>query len=264
MTNFEASDKNSGTTESVDWGAIIVGAAIALAISSIMFAFGSAVGLSLTSFAGRSSASFTALIAGAALWFLWVQVSSFAAGGYITGRLRRRSPTILTHESELRDGSHGLAVWAVAVVFAGLLATLLASSNVHNILQGVDAGYYADQLISSDTAKTGTAVTDASPIYRILSKVSANRALNDLDKTSLANAVVANSGLAPADAQRRVETVIAAMKSEADMVRKLGILLAFLTAASLLIGAVAAWWSAVAGAKHRFSLVDHSHLSSWR
>lgn len=264
MTNFEASDKIFVNTESVDWGAILMGASITVALSSIMLAFGTAVGLSLTSFADRSSSSIMGFIAAAALWLLWVQVSSFAAGGYMAGRLRRRSQTMPMHESELHDGSHGLAVWAVAVVFAAALAGLLASTGTRGVVPSVDISYYADQLVASDAVKMVTPKLDTSSVQRILAKVSSNGVLSDDDKTALSNAVTASSGIGPTEAQGRVDTIVATLKSQAKTVRNIGILLALLTATSFLVGAVAAWWSAVAGAKHRYSSIDHSHLTNWR
>src|SRR5690606_27984713 len=58
----------------------------------------------------------------AALWLLWVQVSSFMAGGYLTGRLRRRHPGATEDEVDARDGAHGLLVWAGGLIIGGLIA----------------------------------------------------------------------------------------------------------------------------------------------
>ena len=53
-------------------------------------------------------------------------------------------------------------------------------------------------------------------------------------------------------------------RQAADTARKAGILVAFLTAASLVICAAAAWWAATMGGKHRDEGVDLSHLTAWR
>jgi hypothetical protein len=69
----------------VDWGAIIAGAILASAIAFVLLTFGSAIGLSLTSpFKGEGLAA-TALAVAIALWVLWVEISSFIAGAYLTG-----------------------------------------------------------------------------------------------------------------------------------------------------------------------------------
>jgi hypothetical protein len=45
--------------------------------------------------------------------------------------------------------------------------------------------------------------------------------------------------------------------------RKAGIILAFLTAASMALGAAAAWWGASVGGRHRDGNFDASHLTRW-
>jgi len=76
-----------------------------VAVALVLLTFGSAVGLSLTSpFQGEGvSAAGFAIAVG--LWFVWVQVSSFMAGGYLAGRMRRRLWIGTEHEVEVRDGA---------------------------------------------------------------------------------------------------------------------------------------------------------------
>src|SRR4051812_12452311 len=104
----------------VDWGAIVAGAVLASAISILMFTFGTGIGLSMVSPWEGEGASTTAYFITLALWTLWVVVSSFMAGGYITGRLRRRIGDSTEHESDVRDGSHGLLVWALGLLIAAV------------------------------------------------------------------------------------------------------------------------------------------------
>jgi len=104
----------------VDWGAILAGVAVATAISFVMAAFGSGVGLSLASpYEGASPLTHAIALA---LWVLWVTVASYAAGGYVCGRLRRRVIDMPREEAEVRDGAHGLVVWATAMIIVGLAA----------------------------------------------------------------------------------------------------------------------------------------------
>src|SRR5690606_21535417 len=58
----------------------------------------------------------------AASWLLWVQISSFMAGGYITGRLRKRHNDATEDESDVRDGAHGLLVWGGALIVGAVIA----------------------------------------------------------------------------------------------------------------------------------------------
>lgn len=112
---------NSDSTSYVDWPAIIAGIVLASAISILLLTFGSAIGLTMTDFDGEGVDPVWVAIA-AALWLLWVQVSSFMAGGYITGRLRRRHTGATEHEVDVRDGAHGILVWAGALVLGAFLA----------------------------------------------------------------------------------------------------------------------------------------------
>ena len=50
----------------------------------------------------------------------------------------------------------------------------------------------------------------------------------------------------------------------ADKVRRATVLVAFVTAASLVVSAAAAWWAAGMGGRHRDEGTDFSHLVSWR
>ena len=73
----------------VDWPAIIAGIVLASGISLVLLTFGSAIGLSFTNFNAADDVDPLWIAIAAASWLLWVQISSFMAGGYITGRRHR-------------------------------------------------------------------------------------------------------------------------------------------------------------------------------
>jgi hypothetical protein len=106
----------------VDWPAILAGIVLASAISILLLTFGSAVGLNFTNFDARPDVNPIWIAIAGASWLLWVVVSAFMAGGYVTGRLRRRFHDATTDESDVRDGAHGLLVWAGGLVLGGVLA----------------------------------------------------------------------------------------------------------------------------------------------
>src|SRR4051812_24805932 len=106
----------------VDWAAVIAGIVLASAISLVLLTFGSALGLSFTNFRTFTGTAPVWAAIAAASWLLWVEVSSFMAGGYIAGRLRRRFNDATEHESDVRDGAHGLLVWAGALVVGAIIA----------------------------------------------------------------------------------------------------------------------------------------------
>jgi hypothetical protein len=106
----------------VDWPAIIAGILLASAVSLVMLGFGSAIGLSFANFHGGTGVSPVWIGIAAASWFLWVEVSSMLAGGYLTGRMRRRIHDATEHESDVRDGAHGILVWAGALLLGAIVA----------------------------------------------------------------------------------------------------------------------------------------------
>src|SRR3954465_8314132 len=100
----------------LQWTPVVAGAICAAALSFILVTFAAAVGL------GVSSTSPTWRDASVALWllsglYLFLQaIISFGFGAYIAGRMRRPPGAVPSDQVETRDGLHGLAVWAVAVV----------------------------------------------------------------------------------------------------------------------------------------------------
>lgn len=120
----------------IEWGTVFAGAVVALAISAVLLQFGAVVGLAQTSPYLSADANITpGFVLGTGIWILWVQVIASLTGGYLAGRMR--TPIVDTgataHESDLRDGVHGLLVWATATLFvmvgAGLVSAIAAISD---------------------------------------------------------------------------------------------------------------------------------------
>ena len=91
------------------------------------------------------------------------------------------------------------------------------------------------------------------------------------DKAYLARLIQARTGLAQPEAEQRIDRVMAtlqsaaeAAKAAADKARRIGVIVAFVTAASLVLSAAAAWWAAGLGGRHRDEGTDFSHLVRWR
>lgn len=275
------------TTErssSVDWPAILAGAVIAAAISFVLFAFGSAVGLSITSpypAEGVSAVTF-AIVLG--LWIILVTVLSFMAGGYFTGLLMQRRAAG-DHESEMRDGMHGVLAWGFGVLLGALItaftiagAAKTGTETAANVaLAGaadhMPVSYYADLLLRSDRPEAiAPAETEArrAEVTRILlrnpsGEVAAN------DRSYLNQVVMRQTGLAEADATARVDAAVTELRSTvaklqeaAEKARKFALLLAFAVAGALAIGAAAAWWAAVQGGEHRDQSVDLRPYIGWK
>ncbi|HEY0920674.1 hypothetical protein [Devosia sp.] len=278
------------TASYVDWPAIVAGIVLASGISLVLLTFGAAIGLSMTDFrAGENAAPIWIAIA-AALWLLWVQVSSFMAGGYLTGRLRRRHAGATEDEVDARDGAHGLLVWAGGLVVGGLLAVgglgaaasavgsaAATLTNAAATVAGEAAdsaadptAYFTDMLFrpapagAAPTTPTAAAAPaeDTTALRaeagRIFAAGAVSGEIGADDRAYLAQTVARHTGLSDEQAQSRVEQVIGAIdtaKAEAaaaaETARKTGVLAAFLTAASLLVSAAGAFWAAQKGGQHR-------------
>jgi len=261
----------------VDWQAIIAGIVLASAISLVLITFGAAVGLNFADFGYGDAPNPIFVGIAAATWFLWVQISSFMAGGYLTGRLRRRYFDANEDESDLRDGAHGLLVWAGSAILgtiivaggvgaaanavgsAAAVATTAASNVAEGAADAVDPNaYFIDTLFRSaqPAANAEDARGEAGRIF-------AQAALGDgtvaeADSAYLAQVVAANTGITPEEAQTRVTEVSAQVEQArqdaveaARIARNTGIIAAFLIAASLLVSAIGAFWAAQKGGDHR-------------
>lgn len=260
----------------VDWAAIIAGVVFASAISLVLITFGSAVGLNFLDFNAREGAPAILVGVAAGSWFLWVQISSFMAGGYLAGRLRRRHFDASEEESDVRDGAHGLLVWAGALIVGAVLAvsgigaaastagnvaataTIAASNTAEGAADSIDPNaYFIDTLFRGNTAPDAT--DSRAEAGRIFAQAAlGDGALAEEDRTYLANVVAANTGLTPEEAQARVDQVAASVEQArqdaieaARIARNTAIIAAFLLAASSLAAAIGAYWAAQKGGNHR-------------
>lgn len=205
----------------VDWPAILAGAVVASGIAFVFTTFGAALGLTLISPYEGDGSAMAALIA-VGLWMLWTTVSSFMAGGYIAGRMRRRMDGANADEIGIRDGIHGLTVWGAAVLLGVFLLGASADTAVQATADTADAVATAAQdTTASDTGNTGETATDET-------------AAGATDATAAA-----------------ADVTEAEAKAAAEAARKYSVVSAFVLAASLLIAGAAAYWAAGMGGQHR-------------
>ncbi len=122
----------------IEWGTIIAGAVLACALSFVLLQFGAAVGLAQIDFDISPDANVSpGGVLATGIWLLWVQVLASIAGGYLAGRMRMPIIGASEHERDMRDGVHGLLVWAtstlavvVAASVAGAFAAMLSPDPV--------------------------------------------------------------------------------------------------------------------------------------
>jgi hypothetical protein len=190
-----------------------------------------------------------------AIWLIIVQWLSSCLGGYLTGRLRTKWVGIHTHEVFFRDTAHGFLAWAVAAVAGAAVLAAGASSLLSGGHEGVSPGnpldYYVDSLFRSDHPNANAVDQD---VRAEASRILAVEIRSDVptgDHAYLAQLVAARTGLSQADAEKRVDGVIAKARADADAARKAGAYLSIFTALSMLIGAFIAAAAAALGGRHR-------------
>ena len=197
----------------VDWGAVFAGAVVATAIGLILSAFGLGLGLVVNSPYEGEGVSPGAFAVGAGLWTLAIQLLAFSIGGYVCARLRAPQTGMSEHESDVRDSLHGVVVWGTGVIAAGVISFFL--------LSGVTA--------ASENAEPGGVIASVT-----------QAADAEVDQAASAEGAV--------NPEARDETMA---ERRAEIARKAGLISAFVTAASLLLGAVAAFFAAGVGGRHR-------------
>jgi hypothetical protein len=262
----------------VSWSAIIAGAVVTAATSLVLLAIGSGFGLAVASPWANAGATALTLSVGAAIWLIIMQWVASAAGGYLTGRLRTRWHGVHSHEVFFRDTAHGFLAWSLATVVA---AALLGSAAIVGAAAGAHAMHaraavFSDHASAPDSvapalaydvdflfrsphpADVASAADDRMQAARILEAGVKNAAVPVQDAAYLDQLVIAQTGLAAADAQQRVSTVItqeqaAAVqaKQTADKARETVATLSILTALSMLIGALIASLAAALGGQLR-------------
>jgi hypothetical protein len=256
----------------------------AAALTLVLIAFGAGLGLSAVSpwsDTGVSSATFRT---GTGIYLVIVAVMSSAVGGYLAARLRTRWVNVHTHEVFFRDTAHGFLAWA----FATLLTASALSSATAYLANGTAAGLggtasqatrsvnpadiYVDKLFRAEgTAQAASEPTTApssgnastamptnapnrsrAEVLRLwTASFHDNQDLSAADKTYVTRVVAARTGLSQADAEKRVNDVIAEAKTAADNARKGAAKLSFWLTAALLFGAFAASLAAVEGGSLR-------------
>ena len=294
VTTAEIDGFDDEPSPGVSWGAILAGAAAAAALSLILLVLGVGLGFSAASPWTASSDHAAALGAATLGWLAFTQIAASALGGYLAGRLRIRWVNVHQDEVWFRDTAHGLLAWAVAT----LAAAALLGSAVSGVLSGaaqlggdvakglaaaapMAAGaasgvrgasgrdgsqtqYYVDTLFRADAAPAADpndAQTRAEAL-RIFDNDMRNGMMGPEDVRYLGQVVARRTGIAPADAEKRVgdafnqasKTAVNAQisaKQVADDARKAAAYSALWMFVALLAGAFFASLAALAGGRQR-------------
>ena len=265
---------DAGGTIYLEWTPAWGGAIVAAALSFVLLAFGSALGLAVASPSSSwrdTSAVFTLL---SGLWLLLTALASFGLGGYLAGRLRIPLRPHSRDEVEFRDGIHGLLVWAIAVLIGAVLAVAVSSAvgagratDAKSSIASTAEPLFAlelDQLFRSDRKPTDPGDPELrAQAARIISSGLGHRTMAPEDRGYLVRLVETRTGLAAADADSRVTQIANKSRDAVAKARRSAVILAFMVGASLLLGAAVAWLAAAAGGQHRDSGVALDFWQRW-
>ena len=250
-------------TPFLQWTPVIAGALVASALSLVLIAFGSAIGLSIVSSSPtwRDASPALALLSG--LFLLLTAVVSFGLGGYVAGRLRERwHPSVHNDVVEFRDGTHGVVAWALAVVITGLVAAVSAATIASRAVQPATSpvattgepliAYELDRLFRAERPPSNGDLTyNRAEAGRILLAATGRHGITPEDRAYLVRLVAARTGIAQPNAERRVDDAIARATAAVRKARRSAVILGFAAAVSLLAGAAAAWYASCVGGRHR-------------
>ena len=266
----ETSVNNEANSSGVSWAAVIGGGFVTAALSLILLALGTGLGLSSVSPWSNVGVSTSTIGTAAILWLILMQIMSSSMGGYLAGRLRTKWANIHTDEVYFRDTAHGFLAWAVALVITAAFLAAAAASMVGATASSAAGGtarvaegressdpneYFIDTLFRSQSAKPDSVTTSVrGEAGRIFANALRQGDIS-ADKSYLAQLVAARTGLGQADAEKRVSDVFATAQQAADTARKTvahSLLWAFL---ALLIGAFCASFAATIGGRQRDHVV---------
>lgn len=249
----------------VSWAAVTAGAVVSCALTLLLLAFGVGLGLSVVSPWSGAGVSATTFKIGTGLYFIVIAMLSSSIGGYIAGRLRSRWVSVHSDEVYFRDTAHGFVSWALAAVLGAILLVTPAANLVGAGLgtagqvaatasrSGPMDGYVDTLLrLASPSSQAQGADASREELGRLFtSSFRSGADIKANDREYVGKVVAARTGLSQADADKRVNDVIAQIKADSDAARKATAQLAFWLAASLLLGAFCASLAATEGGELR-------------
>ena len=247
----------------IRWGAVIAGAVAAAALAFVLEGFALGVGFAVSSTAPTWRDTSTALVLASGFYLVLVAFASYAFGGYVAARAYRPTAAGTIEAGEFRDGLHGLIVWGLGTLLAGLLALGAVQATARLATpSGSSAGpatsaagenliaFDLDRLFRGAESRGQQNMTyDRAEAARILFTASSHRGLQQDDRAYLVRLVSAATG-AP-DAERRVNEAVTSAHDNIARARRSAVVLAFMLAAAALLGAAVAWYAAVEGGRHR-------------
>jgi hypothetical protein len=254
-------DTGEPSVAGVSWAAVTAGAIVSCALTLVLIAFGTGLGLSVVSPWAGSGISATTFKIGTGLYLVVIAMLSSSIGGYIAGRLRSRWIGVQSDEVYFRDTAHGFVAWALASVLGAVLLASPASSLLGGAASGASQATasatsqmgpmdgYVDTLMRADTPQANANPADSrgEMVRLFTNSFRSGGDLKPADREYVSKVVAARTGMSQADADKRVNDVVTQVKADTDAARKATAQLAFWLTASLLIGAFCASLAATEG-----------------
>jgi hypothetical protein len=266
---------SEANSSGVSWSAVIAGGFVTAALSLILLALGTGLGLSSVSFWSDVGASASSVGTAAIGWLILMEIMSSSMGGYLAGRLRTKWTSIHSDEVYFRDTAHGFLAWCLSLVVSAAFLASAATSMVGSTFssgeghsgtnasvaagthEGGPNAYFVDSLFRTTSAKPegGTAARAHNEAEIILAHALEQHNLAPADKTYVAQLIAETTGLSQADSNQRVDDVFGDATHAAETARKSIAHTLLWTFLALLIGAFCASLSATIGGKQRDHVV---------
>jgi predicted transcriptional regulator len=256
-----------------EWGPIIAGAIAAAALALVLHAFALAIGLSVSSTAPTWRDASFALVLLSGLYILLAAIAAYGLGGYLAGLMRVRPAA--PEDTDARDGMHGLLAWALATLLTAVIGLATAQSLTRLAAPsggqaGASTSVGGENLIAFDLDRLFRAERRANAdldypraeASRILLTTASHNGLQPEDRIYLIRLTAAVTGIADADAQRRVDEVAARARDDISRARRSAVILAFFAGSAAIVGAAVAWFAACAGGRVRDGEEPHG-LMHW-
>jgi len=248
----------------VQWAPIVAGAFAAAALALVLDAFAAVVGLAVSSTAPTWRDSSVGLWFLSGVYLVVVALAAYGLGAYIAGRMRDRLAEGADVDREVRDGIHGLLVWALATLLtAAMIGFIVPAASRFAAPSSGPAGpstsVAGENIIAFDLDRlfrgsrlqaVGDMEYPRAEAARILLTSTGHEGVSNDDRTYLVRRVSEITGLAAADAQRRVDATIESARQNIQRARHAAVVVAFCAGAAALIGAATAWFTAALGGKH--------------
>jgi hypothetical protein len=241
-----------------EWGPIVAGGIAAAALALVLHAFALAIGLSVSSTAPTWRDASFALVLLSGLYLILAALASYGLGGYLAGLMRTQD----RDDSDLRDGLHGLLAWALATL------THLGAPSGDRAGPSTSGGenliaYDLDRLFRAERRPNADLDYPRAEAARVLLTTASHRGMQSDDRAYLVRLTAVMTGLAPPDAERRVDEIAARAKENISRARRSAVVLAFMTGAAALLGAAASWFAACAGGRIRDGETPPHAILDW-